>query len=106
MSTRSTKRARSEAERLSVKSCEVLYDYGKMIRGELIRRYKRFLADVVVSGSASINPQIITVYCPNTGPMLNFLEAPKAAVLLSKSDNKKRKYEYTLEMIEVDVRFP
>ncbi len=55
----------------------------------LIKRYKRFLADV-------IHPQLgeLTVHCPNTGSMKNCWE-PNWNVWLQKSNNLKRKYPYT-----------
>ena len=55
----------------------------------LIKRYKRFLADVH-------HPELgeITVHCPNTGSMKNCWQ-PGWDVWLQKSDNPKRKYPYT-----------
>ena len=58
----------------------------------LLKRYKRFLADVRLS-----NGETITVHCPNTGSMTNCAE-PGWIVYLSKSSNKKRKYAYTWEL--------
>lgn len=67
------------------------------MRGRLIKRYKRFLADVILdSGEA------ITATCPNTGSMLG-LTAPGSTVWLSKSDSPTRKYAHTWEMIEADL---
>lgn len=65
-----------------------------LIHGTLIKRYKRFLADVKLD-----NNQIITAHCPNTGTMLS-CSTPGSNVCLSTSDNPKRKYPHTLEMIE------
>lgn len=57
-----------------------------------LRRYKRFLVDVIMP-----DQQEITVYCPNTGRMTNCLR-PECEVMLSHSDNASRKYPYTLEL--------
>jgi sugar fermentation stimulation protein A len=59
----------------------------------LIKRYKRFLADVRLD-----NDEVITVHCPNTGSMKNCVEE-NAEVWLSDSDNPKRKYRYTWEYL-------
>ena len=64
-----------------------------MVRGRLIRRYKRFLADVTLE-----NGEQITAHCPNTGSMKNCVEEG-AEGWLSESDNPKRKYKYTWEYI-------
>jgi sugar fermentation stimulation protein A len=58
----------------------------------LIKRYKRFLADVVLE-----NGETITIYCPNTGAMTNCAE-PGDSIYYSESDNLKRKYRYTWEL--------
>jgi sugar fermentation stimulation protein A len=70
--------------------------------GSLIRRYKRFLADVDINGT------ITTVHCPNTGSLLTVLDqltadSPSTVdCFLSVSKNKNRKYENTLEMVSVN----
>ncbi len=66
-----------------------------LIHGTLIKRYKRFLADITLDTG-----EIITAHCPNTGTMLS-CSAPGSPVALSVSDNPKRKYPHTLEMIQV-----
>lgn len=68
-----------------------------LLRGTLIQRYKRFLADIRLdSGEA------ITATCPNTGSMMG-LTAPGVPVWVSTSDSPTRKYRHTWEMLEVDL---
>ena len=62
----------------------------------MIRRYKRFLADVELDGG-----ETVTATCPNTGSMKG-LTAPGSTVWLSTSDSKTRKYRHTWEMLEID----
>ena len=64
-----------------------------LLPAKLVRRYKRFLADVILPDG-----QQITVHCPNTGSMKNCQE-PGADIWLSESPNPKRKYRYTWELI-------
>ncbi len=65
---------------------------GNLVHGTLVRRYKRFLADVILDDG-----QAVTVHCPNTGSMKHCVETG-AEVWLSSSDNPKRKYRYTWEL--------
>lgn len=65
-----------------------------LIRGTLIRRYKRFLADIEFDDG-----KVLTAHCPNTGSMLS-CSTPGSEVALSVSDNPKRKYPHTLEMVK------
>lgn len=65
----------------------------KLVQGKLIKRYKRFLADVLLD-----NGEIVTAHCTNSGSMLSCIEEG-APVLLSKSLNPKRKTPYTWELI-------
>ena len=67
----------------------------KLISGLLIKRYKRFFADI------KINNQVITAHCPNTGSMFGLLKEGNK-VWISKSNNPNRKLKYTLEIIEVN----
>jgi len=60
----------------------------------LIKRYKRFLADVVFDDGREL-----TIYCPNTGSMLNCAE-PGSHIWLSHSDDPKRKYAYSWQLVE------
>jgi sugar fermentation stimulation protein A len=68
----------------------------RLIRGTLIQRYKRFLADVRLA-----NGKIVTAHCTNTGSMMGCKE-PGSAVYLSRSDNENRKLRYTWELIRAN----
>jgi len=63
--------------------------------GKLLLRYKRFLADVALTSG-----EIITAHCPNSGNMTGLAE-PGNEVLLSRSDNPKRKLRYTWELVKI-----
>ena len=67
----------------------------ELISGVLIKRYKRFFADI------KVKDKIITAHCPNPGSMFNLLREGNP-VWITKSDNKSRKLKYTLQIIEVN----
>ncbi|MFL0796144.1 MAG: DNA/RNA nuclease SfsA [Cellvibrionaceae bacterium] len=62
-------------------------------KGTFLKRYKRFMVDVQLK-----NGEEITVHCPNTGSMKNCL-APGEPCWFSDSQNPKRKYRHTLEIV-------
>ncbi len=66
----------------------------KLVEGRLIRRYKRFLADIQLAD------RVITAACPNTGSLMGCCEAGNR-VWLSESDSATRKYRHTWELVEV-----
>ena len=70
-----------------------------LIRGHLIKRYKRFLADIELEDGT-----LITAHCPNSGAMQG-LTHPGTLVWLSRSSNPSRKLPYTWQMAEVDGTF-
>ena len=65
----------------------------KLIPGHLIKRYKRFFADV------KIGNKIVTAHCPNSGSMMGLL-SQNNRVWITEATNKKRKLKYTLQIIE------
>jgi len=67
-----------------------------LLEGRLLRRYKRFLADVELADG-----RLVTAHTPNTGSMLQ-CAVPGHRVLVSIADNPARKLGYTLELIEVN----
>lgn len=67
-----------------------------LIEGRLVRRYKRFLADVELNDGT-----LVTAHTPNTGSMQQ-CAVPGQAVLLSKSDNPKRKLAWSWELVQVN----
>ena len=64
-----------------------------LIKGKLIKRYKRFFADV------KLNKEVVTAHCPNTGSMMGLLNEGSEVYLL-KNDDPKRKLKYGLEIIK------
>jgi sugar fermentation stimulation protein A len=74
----------------------VLYTYPQLYPGVLVKRYKRFFADIELNTG-----ELITAHCPNTGPMTGVCQIG-ANVQVSFHDNPKRKLAYTWELIEID----
>ena len=69
----------------------------KLLQGTLIKRYKRFFVDI------KYKSKTITAHCPNSGSMMGLLELGNK-VWFSKSDNPKRKLNYTIEIIEINKK--
>jgi sugar fermentation stimulation protein A len=65
-----------------------------LIKGKLVKRYKRFFTDI------KLNQQVVVAHCPNTGSMMGLLDEGNE-VFVSKNDDPKRKLKYTLEIIKV-----
>ena len=65
-----------------------------LIKGKLVKRYKRFFTDI------KLNQETIVAHCPNTGSMMGLLDEGNE-VFVSKNDDPKRKLKYTLEIIKV-----
>jgi sugar fermentation stimulation protein A len=74
---------------------ELLYRYPPLLWGTLVKRYKRFFADIELESG-----ELITAHCPNTGPMTS-VSTVGSPVQVSRSTNPKRKLAYTWELIEV-----
>ena len=64
-----------------------------LIKGKLIKRYKRFFVDV------KLNNETVTAHCPNTGSMKGLLDEGNEVYLL-KNNNPKRKLKYGLEIVK------
>ena len=66
-----------------------------LVKGKLIKRYKRFFVDV------KLNKKTVTAHCPNTGSMSGLLDEGNE-VYLHKNDDPKRKLKYGLEIIKAN----
>lgn len=64
-----------------------------LVKGKLIRRYKRFFTDV------KLDKETVTAHCPNTGSMSGLLDEGNEVYLL-KNDDPKKKLKYSLEIIK------
>lgn len=77
-----------------------LYHYPPLSPGILLKRYKRFFANIQLNTG-----EVVTAHCPNTGPMTGIC-TPGSPVYVSYSDNPSRKLAYTWEMIQVSDNEP
>jgi sugar fermentation stimulation protein A len=66
-----------------------------LIRGRLVKRYKRFMADVILDSG-----ETVTAHCANTGAMLG-VQDPESEVWLSPARNPDRKLKFTWELIRI-----
>ena len=64
-----------------------------LIKGKLIKRYKRFFVDIKVKNA------VITAHCPNTGSMMGLLDQGNEA-WISEHNDPKRKLKYTLQILK------
>lgn len=69
--------------------------FEKLIKGKLVKRYKRFLADIILE-----NGEEITAHVPNSGAMTSCIEE-NCDVWVTFHDNEKRKLKYTLELTKM-----
>jgi sugar fermentation stimulation protein A len=76
-------------------ACSGGLQWPRLIKGTLITRYKRFLADVKLR-----NGHVVTAHCPNSGSMMGCSELGRP-VYISRSKNPKRRLHYTWELIEM-----
>ena len=64
-----------------------------LIKGKLLKRYKRFFVDI------KVNKEIIIAHCPNTGSMMGLLNENNDAWVL-KNEDPKRKLKYTIQILK------
>jgi sugar fermentation stimulation protein A len=72
-----------------------IFPYPPLVSGTLIKRYKRFFAEILLDSG-----ETIVAHCPNTGPMTG-VYLPGSPVMVSRSDSPTRKLPYTWEMAQV-----
>jgi len=75
---------------------QIIFNFPPLNEGTLIKRYKRFLADICLDDG-----QVITAHCPNTGPMRGLI-SDKTRVRVSRSSSQKRKLSWTWEQVAVE----
>ncbi|WP_320044729.1 DNA/RNA nuclease SfsA [uncultured Desulfobacter sp.] len=75
------------------------YELPPLIKGKLLKRYKRFLADIELG-----NGEVVTAHCPNSGSMKGCAQ-PGAEAWISQSTNPKRKLKYTWELTRINGTF-
>jgi sugar fermentation stimulation protein A len=78
----------------------LLYQYPTLYPGTLLKRYKRFFADIELASG-----EVVTAHCPNTGPMTG-VSTIGAPVQVSYHSSPTRKLAYTWEMIQVNDNQP
>lgn len=78
----------------------LIYEYPQLLPGILVKRYKRFFADIELTTG-----EVVTAHCPNTGPMTGICNVGNP-VYVSSNNDPKRKLRYTWEMIQVTDNEP
>lgn len=78
----------------------LIYEYPQLHPGILVKRYKRFFADIELTTG-----EVVTAHCPNTGPMTGICTVGNP-VYVSFNNDPKRKLRYTWEMIQVTDNEP
>jgi sugar fermentation stimulation protein A len=85
---------------ICMQETEWSYPFPELYAGTLLKRYKRFLADIELESG-----EIITAHCPNTGPMTGVCHVG-GRVMVSHNPSPKRKLAYTWELSEVSDTVP
>ena len=76
------------------------YPFPTLYAGTLVKRYKRFFADIQLDTG-----ELITAHCPNTGPMTGICHIG-GAVMVSHNPSPKRKLAYTWELAAINDTVP